>query len=130
MERQSRAAAMTTMKAESISKHVREHANSSPTKLSVQQTAQQRHAQTDDDDVAVLVQRDIVQKLKDGEARVTVQHGLQAQMLIDRRSERAKDRELSVTLARLLHTAAPPSELVETRPLLIEDVAFERVSDG
>ena len=61
------------------------------------------------EDVAVLVQREVVQKLKEGTARVTVQHGLQAQQLLDRRAERAKDRELTVTLARLLFTQAPPA---------------------
>src|SRR6187397_556936 len=60
------------------------------------------------EDVAVLVQREVVAKLKEGTARVTVQHGLQAQQLLDRRAERAKDRELTVTLARLLFTATPP----------------------
>jgi hypothetical protein len=72
-------------------------------------------------DVAVLVQREVVRKLESGEARVTVQHGLQAQMLLDRRSERAKDRELAVTLARLLHTPPPPSDLIEARPIIDGD---------
>ena len=46
---------------------------------------------------------------------MTVQHGLQAQALIDRRAEKAKDRELSVTLARLLHSPPPPAEVVTVR---------------
>lgn len=68
-------------------------------------------------DVAVLVQKEVVKKLASGEARVTVQHGLQAQQLLDRRAERAKDRELAVTLARILHTTAPPPEAIRARPV-------------
>jgi hypothetical protein len=81
-----------------------------------------------EEDVAVLVQREVVKKLKDGEARVTVQHGLQAQQLLDRRAERAKDRELAVTLARLLHTPAPPPSAIMERvepSVIIEGEAVE-----
>jgi hypothetical protein len=80
------------------------------------------------DDVAVLVQREVVAKLKAGEARVTVQHGLQAQQLLDRRAERAKDRELAVTLARLLHTPPPPASAILERiepGIIIEGEAVE-----
>lgn len=79
-------------------------------------------------DVATLVQAQVVEKLKEGEARVTVQHGLQAQQLLDRRAERAKDRELAVTLARLLHSPAPPPEAITARPVdaqVIEGEAIE-----
>ena len=75
------------------------------------------------EDVAVLVQREVVKKLEAGEARVTVQHGLQAQALLDRRAERAKDRELTVTLARLLHTPPPPAHVIMERidaPIIID----------
>jgi len=67
------------------------------------------------EDVATLVQREVIAKLQAGEARVTVQHGLQAQQLLDRRAERAKDRELAVTLARLLHSPMPPVGMVMER---------------
>lgn len=67
------------------------------------------------EDVATLVQRDVVAKLKSGEARVTVQHGLQAQSLIDRREERQQDRQLAITLARLLFTGEVPEEAVLLR---------------
>ena len=78
------------------------------------------------EDVAVLVQREVVQKLKDGTARVTVQHGLQAQQLLDRRAERAKDRELTVTLARMLFTAVPPAAAtLERVEVIIEGEAVE-----
>jgi hypothetical protein len=78
------------------------------------------------EDVAVLVQREVVRKLKAGEGRVTVQHGLQAQQLLDRRAERAKDRELAITLARLLHSPAPPASAITARPVdVIEGHAVE-----
>jgi hypothetical protein len=70
------------------------------------------------EDVATLVQREVIAKLQDGTARVTVQHGLQAQQLIDRRAERAKDRELAVTLARLLHSGMPPMAMVQERTII------------
>lgn len=83
-----------------------------------------------DGDVAVLVQKEVVKKLEAGEARVTVQHGLQAQQLLDRRAERAKDRELAVTLARILHTQAPPPEAIRARPVDAIEGTVVEVSDG
>ena len=86
------------------------------------------------EDVATLVQQEVVKKLNDGSARVTVQHGLQAQQLLDRREERKQDRALAVTLARLLFTSPPPAEVVEPRLVgegtgettnIIEGVAVE-----
>jgi hypothetical protein len=70
--------------------------------------------------VATLVQQQVIEKLQAGEARVTVQHGLQAQQLLDRRAERQKDRELAVTLGRLLHSPMPPVALVQERPDIID----------
>lgn len=78
-------------------------------------------------DVATLVQAQVVEKLEEGEARVTVQHGLQAQQLLDRRAERAKDRELAVTLARLLHSPAPPPEAITARLVDAEVIEGEAV---
>ena len=85
------------------------------------------------EDVAVLVQKRVVEKLKAGDARVTVQHGLQAQQLLDRRAERAKDRELAVTLARLLHSPAPPPEAIRARVVeedVVEGNAVEVMQHG
>lgn len=80
-----------------------------------------------DADVAVLVQQEVVRKLQAGEGRVTVQHGLQAQQLLDRRAERAKDRELAVTLARMLHAPQAPDAAIRARPVeVIEGEAAER----
>jgi hypothetical protein len=83
-----------------------------------------------EDDVAVLVQAEVVKKLKDGEARVTVQHGLQAQALLDRRAERAKDRELAVTLARLLHAPPPPAAAIMERVESVTVIEGEVVEVG
>lgn len=118
------------IKRETIARHLRECVGTTVTGAQVQVTAE-AIAATTDDDVAVLVQRQVVQKLKDGEARVTVQHGLQAQQLLDRRAERAKDRELAITLARLLHTGSPPPEAITVRQIeateVIDGVAVEVV---
>lgn len=69
------------------------------------------------DDVARMVQEQVIEKLKSGEARVTVQHGLQAQQILDRRDERAKDRALAVTLTRLLHQPGAPTAIIDVTPV-------------
>jgi hypothetical protein len=69
------------------------------------------HVQTAED-VATLVQKEVIERLKDGTARVTVQHGLQAQSLLDRREERKQDRALAITLASMLHSQRAPMELL------------------
>jgi len=120
MERLSRedSSPVPNMKRETISKHLRVCVGSTAKPDDVKAVADVVKAETPagtSDDVAVLVQKRVVEKLQAGEARVTVQHGLQAQQLIDKRAERAKDRELAVTLARLLHSGAPPPEAIRAR---------------
>lgn len=99
------------MKQETIMRHLR-HLNGSSLATTDPLVNIDRAADQPKADVATLVQAEVVRKLEDGTARVTVQHGLQAQQLIDRRLERQKDRELAVTLARLLHSPSPPPRLV------------------
>jgi hypothetical protein len=99
------------MKQETILRHVRHLQTSLPVTTDPREVAPNDATQPKQD-VATLVQAEVVKKLNDGTARVTVQHGLQAQQLIDRRLERQKDRELAVTLARLLHSPSPPPRLV------------------
>lgn len=94
-----------------------------PTRLSAA-IAQQARGKSQED-VATLVQEEVVRKLQAGEARVTVQHGLQAQQLLDRREERKQDRALAITLTRMLHTMAPPQELIGEREVVIEGTAVE-----
>jgi hypothetical protein len=123
MESMSRDAQMV-MKRETIAKHVQNDlypASSPPTRE--KHIPQQERSR----DVATLVADEVVRKLEDGTARVTVQHGLQAQQLLDRRAERAKDRELAITLARLLHAPSAPAGLIEQRrePLIVIEGEYE-----
>jgi len=118
-----------TMKRETISKHLKTclavPADVTPKQVAAAaQNVKVKPMMQDTPDVAVLVQAQVIEKLKDGSARVTVQHGLQAQQLLDRRAERAKDRELAVTLARLLHSPLPPVGMVQER-IVIEGEAVE-----
>jgi hypothetical protein len=62
-------------------------------------------------DFAVLVQKKAMQLLETGNLRVTATHGLQAQALLDRRAEKAADRDLAVNLARLLSGAMAPTPM-------------------
>jgi len=125
------------MKRETISKHLKVCLGSDAKPAEVKAVAEvvQKSgpiSETENEDVAVLVQREVVRKLKAGEGRVTVQHGLQAQQLLDRRAERAKDRELAITLARLLHSGAPPASAITARRVDAEVVEGEyaEVSSG
>ena len=63
-------------------------------------------------DVAAAIQQRALQALADGELRVTAQHGLKAEEMIDKRAERAQDRELTVFLARMMTQAIPPPALM------------------
>lgn len=134
MERLAREAGFR-IKRETISRHISEclGVTASPKEVAAVAVEVSDHGKKLDgpaEDVAVLVQQQVVQKLKDGEARVTVQHGLQAQQLLDRRAERAKDRELAITLARLLHTAPPPPAAILARPVDVVEGEAVEVIDG
>ena len=123
------------MKRETIKKHLTVCLGSDAKPSEVKAVAEAVQASSggnhpdDGEDVAVLVQREVVKKLKNGEGRVTVQHGLQAQQLLDRRAERAKDRELAVTLARLLHSGSPPAEAIRARPVEVIEGQYAEVGD-
>ena len=122
------------IKAETIGRHLRECVQTTVTGKVVAQAAQQVRISAADqhrEDVAVLVQAAVVEKLRDGDARVTVRDGLTAQSLLDKRAERQKDRELSITLARLLHAPPPPPEVITVRGesvAVISENAFEDVA--
>jgi hypothetical protein len=114
-----------TVKRETITKHLRT-CLALPPEVTPKQVAAMAESMPRSHDVATLVQQQVIEKLQAGEARVTVQHGLQAQQLLDRRAERQKDRELAVTLARLLHSPMPPVALVQERAeVIIEGEAVE-----
>jgi hypothetical protein len=77
-------------------------------------------------DFAVMVKRRAADMLRAGQLRVTAQHGLTAQALLDRRAEKAADRDLALNMARLLSGAVSmaPLSVIETRnvtPLEIGD---------
>ena len=52
-----------------------------------------------------MVQKRAIELLAAGDLRVTAQHGLQAQALLDRRAEKQADRDLALNMARLLSGA-------------------------
>lgn len=125
-----------TIKRETIGKHITgclatkgfepRRPNASPVRTSAELA--RKTVGMSSQDVATLVQEEVVRKLQNGEARVTVQHGLQAQALLDRREERKQDRQLAITLARLLHTARPPMEAIEERIIREEGEVIEGVA--
>ena len=53
-------------------------------------------------DFATMVQRRATELLAQGELRVSAQHGLSAQALLDRRAEKQADRDIAINIARLL----------------------------
>lgn len=68
-------------------------------------------------DFAIAVRARATQLLQSGDLRVTASHGLQAQALLDRRAEKAADRDLAINLARLMSGAISitPIEVIEGR---------------
>jgi hypothetical protein len=65
------------------------------------------------EDVASLVQTRAIEGIKDGTLRVTTQHGLSAQKMLDAREDKRRDRELALNVARMLSGAMPvPDHLV------------------
>jgi hypothetical protein len=80
-------------------------------------------------DFATLVQRRAAQMLNDGQLRVTASHGIQAQALLDRRVEKAADRDLALNMARLLSgsIAMPPMTVIDSRAV---DVTPMEIGDG
>jgi hypothetical protein len=78
-------------------------------------------------DFAVMVQKRATDLLRAGELRVTAQHGLTAQALLDRRAEKQADRDLALNMARLLSGAVimTPLDVIEMR-----DVTPRELTDG
>jgi len=74
-------------------------------------------------DFAVMVQKRATELLAAGELRVTAQHGLQAQALLDRRAEKQADRDVAINIARLLSGAMviPPMNVIEGRVISHDD---------
>ncbi len=76
-------------------------------------------------DIAILVQRRVAERLNDPDTlmRVDVKDGLAAQALLDKRAEKEKDRAFVLNLARLLSGAG------QDTPLEIVDGEYVEVSD-
>lgn len=82
-------------------------------------------------DLAELVRDDVRRRVEDGELRPTVQQGLAAQAMLDRREERAQDRELALGLARLLSgsSTAAPARVIDGDARAVERLAEGRRPD-
>lgn len=65
-------------------------------------------------DLSELVRDDVRRRIEDGELQPSVQHGLQAQAQLDRREERAQDRELALGIAAMLAGGGtkPPARII------------------
>lgn len=84
------------------------------------------------EDLAILVRDRTVAAIKEGRLEPSVAHGLQAQALLDKRAEKATDRDVAMALSRLLAGAgsgfAPPPRLIVSSvddDMVIEGEAFE-----
>lgn len=64
-------------------------------------------------DVATAIQEEALAALARGELRVTAANALKAQEILDRRAERAADRQLTLVLARLATMGRPPEDIIE-----------------
>jgi hypothetical protein len=74
-------------------------------------------------DFATMVQRRATELLAAGDLRVTTQHGLSAQALLDRRAEKQADRDIAINIARLLSGAMTmaPMRVIEGRVVPDDD---------
>jgi hypothetical protein len=83
-------------------------------------------------DFAIMVQQRATQLLRDGSLRVTAQHGLTAQALLDRRAEKAADRDLALNMARLLSGSVimPPVHVIEGRAVEIRGLPDGLAPEG
>lgn len=100
----------SVVKAETIRKHVRNCLAGDPQRAGfVLQDALDGNKVSDNGDFALAIRNEANRLLADGTLKVTAQHGLQAQALLDRRAERAADRNLLLQMAGLLSGTIDPS---------------------
>ena len=64
-------------------------------------------------DVATAIQAEALAALERGDLRITAGNALKAQEILDRRAERAADRQLTLVLARLATMSKPPVTIIE-----------------
>jgi len=107
------------LKAETVSAHFRGCMDSKRPSLTLDALEQ---VVSPGRDFALLVRDKAVEALQDGDIRITAQHGLTAQGLLDRRAEKQADREFGLNLARLLSGAVVPTPMtvIEGRAVTIE----------
>jgi hypothetical protein len=78
-------------------------------------------------DVAITIRDAAIKALEAGEMRLTANHALRAQELLDRRAERLQDMEAALLLARVLTSQPVPERYVGkselSRELPVEEIA-------
>ena len=67
---------------------------------------------SEDRDLATIVRDKTLQKVRAGKLSPTLQHGLMAQAMLDKRAERAADRQLAIRLAAMLAGGQPPAGII------------------
>ena len=63
-------------------------------------------------DFALMVKDKAVEMMREGILQVTTQHGLQAQQILDARESKREDRDLMLSIARMLTAGAVPPDLI------------------
>ena len=67
---------------------------------------------TEDKDLAAIVRDKTLTAVRAGKLKPTLQHGLMAQAMLDKRAERAADRQLAIRLAAMLAGGQPPAGII------------------
>lgn len=66
-----------------------------------------------DKDLATVVRDKTLTAVREGRLKPTLQHGLMAQSMLDKRAERAADRQLAIKLAAMLAGGLPPPSVIK-----------------
>ena len=108
-----------TVKRETVTKH-RDGCLGSGGERTPEETqmAAKASASGSTEDFAALVKAEATRRLLAGEIKPSMQDGLQAQALLDRRAEKQKDRELAVTIGRLLAGGAGVGNEIAGPPII------------
>jgi hypothetical protein len=75
-----------------------------------------RSAKSAPKDLATMVRDKTLKAVTEGRLKPTLQHGLMAQSMLDKRAERAADRQLAIRLAAMLAGQAPPPGIINVTP--------------
>ena len=79
---------------------------------SVRKRAPSKRKKPTSGDLAELVRDKTLADVKSGKLKPTLQHGLMAQQMLDKRQERAADRQLAIRLAAMLGGGKAPDNVV------------------